>query len=89
MVCSIYKDFGLFKPFYAYINREIMLPLAVVERLARKAGVERMSADAIRELTKTIEELGSDLALEAAQAARHAKRKTILREDIRLIANKS
>ena len=66
-----------------------MLPLAAIERVARKAGVERISADAIRELNKAIEDLGSDLALEAAQAARHAKRKTILREDIRLIAGKS
>jgi histone H3/H4 len=66
-----------------------MLPLAAIERIARKAGVERISADAIKELDKTIEELGSDLALEAAQAARHAKRKTILREDIRLIAGKA
>jgi histone H3/H4 len=66
-----------------------MLPLAAIERIARKAGIERMSADAINELTKTIEELGSDLALEAAQAARHAKRKTILREDIKLIAGKT
>jgi histone H3/H4 len=66
-----------------------MLPLAAIERVARKAGIERISADAIMELDKTIEELGQDLALEAAQAARHAKRKTILREDIRLIAGKS
>jgi len=66
-----------------------MLPLAAIERVARKAGIERISADAIRELNKAIEDLGSDLALEAAQAARHAKRKTILREDIRLIAGKS
>ena len=66
-----------------------MLPLAAIERIARKAGVERISADAIKDLTKTIEELGVDLTLEAAQAARHAKRKTILREDIRLVAGKS
>jgi histone H3/H4 len=66
-----------------------MLPLATIERIARKAGIERISAGAIEELTKTIEDLGSDLALEAAQAARHAKRKTILREDIKLVAGKS
>jgi histone H3/H4 len=66
-----------------------MIPLAAIERIARKSGVERISADAIEELTKTIEELGSDLALEAAQAARHAKRKTIFREDIRLVAGKT
>jgi len=66
-----------------------MLPLAAIERLARKAGAERISADAIRELTKIVEELGYELSLEASQAARHAKRKTILREDIRLVAGKS
>jgi histone H3/H4 len=66
-----------------------MLPLAAIERIARKAGIERISADAIEEISKTIEELGSQLALEAAQDARHAKRKTILKEDIKLVADKA
>lgn len=66
-----------------------MLPLATIERISRKAGVERISADAIKEMAKTIDDLGEELALEAAQAARHAKRKTILREDIRLVAGKN
>ena len=66
-----------------------MIPLASVERIARKAGVERISADAVKELTKTIEELGCELALESAQVARHAKRKTILKEDIRFVAGKT
>ncbi|MFH1228829.1 MAG: histone [Candidatus Aenigmatarchaeota archaeon] len=66
-----------------------MLPLAAIERIARKAGVERMSADAVKEIAKTIEELGVQLSLEAAQAARHAKRRTILRDDIKLVAGKS
>lgn len=66
-----------------------MLPLACIERIARKAGVERISAKAVEELAKTIEELGCELALEAAQVARHAKRKTILKEDIKFVAGKS
>jgi len=66
-----------------------MIPLAAIERIARKAGVERISADAVKELTKTMEDLGLELALEAAQVARHAKRKTILKEDIRLVAGKT
>lgn len=65
-----------------------MLPLAAIERIARKAGVDRISAEAIKELQKVIEELGLELAREAAAMARHAKRKTILREDIRVIAGK-
>jgi len=66
-----------------------MLPLAAIERIARKAGAERISLDAIRELEKIISDLGLELAREAADAARHAKRKTILKEDIRLISGKS
>jgi histone H3/H4 len=66
-----------------------MLPIAAVERIVRKAGINRISADAVKEISKTVEEIGADLALEAAQAARHAKRKTILREDIKLVAGKA
>ena len=66
-----------------------MIPLAAIERIARKAGVERISVDAVKELTKTMEDLGLELALEAAQVARHAKRKTILKEDIRLVSGKA
>ncbi len=65
-----------------------MLPLASIERIVRKAGIERVSADAIRELSRIIEDLGYELSLEAAQTARHAKRKTILKEDIRFVACK-
>jgi histone H3/H4 len=66
-----------------------MLPLAAIERIARKAGARRVSSKAIKELAKTAEEIGLELALEAAQAARHAKRKTILRQDIKLVAGKA
>jgi histone H3/H4 len=66
-----------------------MLPLAPVERIARKAGVDRISADAIKELANVVEELGCELALEAAQVARHAKRRTILVEDIKFVAGKA
>ncbi|MFQ6020605.1 MAG: histone [Candidatus Aenigmatarchaeota archaeon] len=65
-----------------------MLPLASIERIARKAGIERISAKAIKELEKTISEIGLELAMEAATVAKHAKRKTILKHDIRLIAGK-
>jgi histone H3/H4 len=66
-----------------------MIPLACVERLARKAGSRRISAKAVKELANTVEEIGLEIALEAAQASRHAKRKTILKEDIRLVADKA
>ena len=66
-----------------------MLPLASIERIARKAGAKRISSKAIKELAKTVEEICMELALEAAQAARHAKRKTILKNDIKLVAGKA
>ena len=65
-----------------------MLPKASIERIARKAGVERISAEAIKELQRTIDELSLELAREAAQAAKYAGRKTIKREDILFVARK-
>ncbi len=66
-----------------------MLPLAAIERIVRKAGVTRISAKAIKEIEETIEELGVDLSREAAVMAEHAGRRTIKREDIRLVAEKT
>ena len=65
-----------------------MLPKAAIERVARKAGVGRISREAVTELQKTVEEVGLELAREAAQAAKYAKRKTIKAEDIRFVAQK-
>ncbi len=65
-----------------------MIPLAVVERIARKAGVERISREALEELKELIEEIAEDLAMEAAELAKHAGRKTIKPEDIKLAAGK-
>ena len=66
-----------------------MLPIAAVERIARKAGVKRISAEALKELQKAADEIGLELVREAASAARHAKRKTILKQDIKLVARKA
>ena len=65
-----------------------MFPLAAIERISRKAGARRISPKAIKELETIVEEIGLEIALEAAQAARYAKRKTILKEDIKLVAEK-
>ncbi len=65
-----------------------MIPLAVVERIARKAGVERISREALEELKELIEEIAEDLAMEASELAKHAGRKTIKPEDVKLAAGK-
>ena len=64
------------------------LPLAAIERAARKAGASRISAKATKELQKSLNDISLHLAVEAGRAARHAKRKTVLASDIRLVAGK-
>ncbi len=65
-----------------------MLPLAAVERIARKAGVERISQEAVRALNKTTEEIAAELVKEILVLAKHAKRRTIKPEDIKMVAGK-
>ena len=58
------------------------LPIAPVTRLIRNAGAERVSEDASQELIRLLEEEAEKIAGKAINLARHAKRKTVTREDI-------
>jgi len=60
------------------------LPVAAVDRLIRKAGAERVSEDAAEELSKILSEVALDISKQAIELAKHAKRKTITGEDIKL-----
>ena len=60
------------------------LPLATVERLIRKAGAERVSEDAAEALADILEEYASEVSQKAILLSKHAGRKTITGEDIRL-----
>lgn len=64
------------------------LPLAPVERLIRKQGASRVSKSAVEEFTVVLEDIISDLAAEAATLAKHAGRKTVQAEDVRLARRK-
>ena len=66
-----------------------MLPLAAIERIARNAGVKRISRKAIKEIQRYIEELSSELTIDIAEMTRHAGRKTIKREDVKLAVGKN
>jgi histone H3/H4 len=60
------------------------LSYSALERIMRKAGAQRVSESAIEALAQVVEEYGLALSGEAAELARHAGRKTVKREDVRL-----
>jgi len=62
----------------------VVLSLAPIERLMRKAGAERVSKDAAKELAVILEEYAVTIATQAVKLAKHAGRITVTAEDIRL-----
>ena len=64
-------------------NRKI-IPLAAMEKLMKKTGVERISEEAKEALSEYLEEKGLEVAEAAMKFAIHAGRKTIKAEDIKL-----
>ncbi len=61
-----------------------IIPYAPVERLIRSAGADRVSVTAGVELAEILEQYGLEIAEEAIVLAKHAKRKTVKAEDIKL-----
>jgi len=64
------------------------LAVAPMHRLCKKAGAERVSEAAAKELAKELEKVGTKIAREALDFAMHAGRKTIKAEDIEIAARK-
>jgi DNA-binding protein len=62
------------------------LSQSAVERIMKKAGAERVSADAAETLSGLMEDYGIFLAKEAKKMSDHAGRKTLRGSDIRMAA---
>jgi DNA-binding protein len=60
--------------------------LAVMYRIMKKSGAERVSDDAADELRKVLEEAAERIAHQSVELSLHAGRKTIKPEDVRFAA---
>lgn len=65
-----------------------ILPRAPFERVLKKAGAKRVSQDALEEFAIVMEDKLFKVAKEAAFLAKHAGRKTIIAEDVRIARRK-
>jgi histone H3/H4 len=63
-----------------------VFPRQRLRAIFRKVGAERVSSDALEELKDVLVRMVERLTSDALEVAKHAKRVTILREDIRLAA---
>jgi len=64
------------------------IPLAIMERILKEGGAERVSEDAKEALAEILEEYGLELAKDAVLLSGHAGRKTVRKEDVKLAAKK-
>jgi histone H3/H4 len=62
--------------------------LYTLERLAKKAGAERVSKEALIELRNILLEIANKIAKDAIEMCAHAKRVTVKKEDIILAAKR-
>lgn len=60
--------------------------LAPMERIFKKSGAERISEDANRALREAVEDYAETLAEASVTLAKHAGRKTVKSEDVKLAA---
>jgi len=64
------------------------LAVAPMHRVCKKAGADRVSESAAKELAKVLDGIGVKIAKEAMDYAMHAGRKTVKSEDIEIAARK-
>jgi histone H3/H4 len=67
---------------------EVEIAVAAMHRICKKAGAERVSETATKELAKSLQEIGIKIAKDALDFSMHAGRKTIKAEDIEIAIKK-
>ena len=61
------------------------LPLAPIDRIFHKAGAERVGEDAVQLLRDILEYIAYEIAAKSVELAKHAGRKTVTAEDVRMV----
>jgi histone H3/H4 len=67
---------------------ELEIAVAPMHRLCKKAGADRVSEAAAKELSRVLDEIGVKIAKEALDYAIHSGRKTIKAKDIEIATRK-
>ncbi|ACX72669.1 Transcription factor CBF/NF-Y/histone domain protein [Methanocaldococcus vulcanius M7] len=63
------------------------LPVAPCVRILKKAGAERVSEEAGKYFAEVLEEIALEIAKKSVELAKHAKRKTVKVEDVKMALN--
>jgi histone H3/H4 len=67
-------------------TREHVIPLAISERILKNAGAQRVSEEAKVAFSDILKEIAEDIGNQASKISKHAGRKTVQEEDIKLAA---
>ncbi|HII72377.1 TPA: histone family protein [Candidatus Woesearchaeota archaeon] len=67
-------------------TREHVIPLAIAERILKNAGAQRVSEEAKMAFSDVLRGIAEEIGNQASAIAKHAGRKTVQDEDIKLAA---
>lgn len=84
-----FLDIAIIILFAALFIRKIqilLMSLHAFEKIAKKAGVKRISGDGVEELRDTVEEYGMEIAIRAVQIANHRNCRTVQKKDVEFVS---